>query len=384
MLKEQKTQKNNNVGMTDTAPQKGVQRREGTLPVKQTNKPELVRVRTGVDRIFLLSVILLLCIGSVMVFSAGYSYSQTEYGDSYYLIKRQIAFAFIGILVMVVAMRCNYKIYSLFSVPMYLLAMGLLALVIVMGSVGGGAQRWLVIPGIGVSFQPSEIAKLAIVLMLAKYMSNNYEKINDYKNFKNYFGVGICGPLALLMCMGLAVVLEKHFSGLIIITLIGVVIMFAGGSKWNWLLGFGIAAVAVITVAVLTMGYSSERIVAWLDPWSDPLGSGWQTLQGMKAIGSGGFFGLGLGNSRLKYGYVSMPHNDFIFAIVCEELGYIGALAVIALFGVLIWRGFVIAMKAPDTFSSLVAIGITSKVAIQTIFNIAVVTKVIPNTGISE
>lgn len=380
-IKKEEKMTDSNVGKTKVS-RANVKENRISMPNKEP-QAEYVRVRSGADRIFLVCVILLVCFGSIMVFSASYHYSGIKYGDGLYLAKRQLMFAIVGILAMLVVTRFNYKLFKLLSVPAYIFSMFLLVLVIVMGTSGGGAQRWLVIPGTPISFQPSEIAKLAIVLMLSWYMSKYHDKITDYTDKKNYLLCGLGGPLAILLTLAVAVVLEKHFSGLIIIVLIGAIIMFAGGSKWNYLVGFGILAFALVSVAVLTLGYSSERIVAWIDPTQDAQGSGWQTLQGLKAIGSGGVFGLGLGNSRLKNGYVSMPHNDFIFAIVCEELGYIGALAAITLFGILIWRGFVIASKAPDIFSSLTVIGITSKVAIQTIFNIAVVTKVIPNTGIS-
>ncbi len=394
MPKDRDPQKKlNNVGMTDNISAKKrpssvggqVQKREtrGNLPAEVQPKKEIIRVRSGVDRVFLISVLLLVCFGSVMVFSAGYVYSGTEYGDSFYLIKRQIGFVFIGLLAMLFAMRLPYKAYKVGARAAYLVAIVLLLLVIVMGTVGGGAQRWLVIPGIGISFQPSEIAKLAVVLMLSWYMSEYSEKVTDYKNFKNSFWFGTIFPFALLALICLLVVLEKHFSGLIIIAMIGIVVMFVGGSRFRWLALLGLAALVTVVALILTTGYSLDRVTSWLDPEANYLDGGWQTVNGMNAIGSGGLFGVGLGNSRLKYGYVSMPHNDFIYTIVCEELGYIGALAVIALFAILIWRGFVIAMKAPDIFSSLTVIGIISKVAIQMILNIAVVTNLIPNTGIS-
>ena len=353
---------------------------EMALPRKEK---EVVRIRSGVDRMFLITVLLLVFFGSIMVFSAGYVYSETEYGDSFYLVKRQIGFVFMGLLAMIFAMRLPLWMYKKAVWPAYGATIVLLMLVIIMGTVGGGAQRWLVIPGIGLSFQPSEIAKLAVVLILAWYMSEYSEKVTDYKSFKNSFIFGTIIPFVLLGMICILVVLEKHFSGLVIIAAIGIVVMFVGGSRFRWLALLGGIAVVAVVALILTTGYSLDRVTAWLDPEADYLGGGWQTVNGMNAIGSGGLFGVGIGNSRLKYGYVSMPHNDFIYTIVCEELGYIGALAVIALFALLIWRGFVIATKAPDIFTSLTVIGIISKVAIQMILNIAVVTNLIPNTGIS-
>ena len=386
MLRNKDSQnKNNNIGMTDKSAVSPVNKRSGAeVAIRDVDAPkEVVRIRSGVDRMFLITVLLLVFFGSIMVFSAGYVYSGTEYGDSFYLIKRQIGFVFIGLLAMIFAMRLPLVVYKKSVWPAYGATVVLLMLVIIMGSVGGGAQRWLVIPGIGLSFQPSEIAKLAVVLSLAWYMSEFSDKITDYKSFKNSFLLGIIAPFVILGIICGLVVAEKHFSGLVIIAAIGIVIMFVGGSRFRWLFILGVIALAVLILFILTTGYSLERVTSWLDPESNYLDGGWQTVNGMNAIGSGGLFGVGLGNSRLKYGYVSMPHNDFIYTIVCEELGYIGAIAVIALFAVLIWRGFVIAMKAPDVFTSLTVIGIICKVAIQMILNIAVVTNLIPNTGIS-
>lgn len=226
--------------------------------------------------------------------------------------------------------------------------------------------------------------KTAIVLLLALYVARNQDRITNYRNFwqSSLYGMFIPTIVVGIAC-GL-IALEKHFSGTIIVFLIGMVVIFAGGARKGWFIGAGIGAALVIIPAIFTVPYARERVDMWLHPENySPTGKIWQTLQGLYAVGSGGLFGVGLGNSRQKHLYVSQPQNDFVFSIIAEELGFAGSLFVIVLFMLLVWRGFVIALKAPDTFSSLVVIGLTSKVALQAILNIAVVTNTIPNTGIS-
>ncbi len=359
---------------------------------------EIIRIKSGVDRILLVLVLILISFGSIMVFSASYADAQSRFGDSYYFIKRQIVFVGIGLLVMFITMNIPYKLFRFWAVPSYLITLGLLVVVLAMGLVGGGAQRWI---GIGsLTFQPSELAKLTLVLMLAWYyttfqdqmkykswklISNNPQKRKGERRlwFRANFTYGIFVPGCIILAVVVLVALEKHLSGIIIIGLIGLAVMFASGCNAAILSAImGVAGSAVVAFAFFT-DYTKRRIDIWLSPEAYPLDGGWQTLQGMNAIGSGGLFGLGLGGSRQKYSYVSQPQNDFIFTIVCEELGFIGAVSLIALFAIFVWRGYVIAMRAPDSFSGIVAFGITTKVAIQVLLNIAVVTNSIPNTGIS-
>jgi cell division protein FtsW len=272
--------------------------------------------------------------------------------------------------------------WRVFGVGAYAASILLLLAVLVIGTTGKGAQRWIAIGPL--TIQPSEIAKLAVVLLLSLIMSKYTEKIKLSQRFNGHFKYGVLIPgAALLLICGL-VVLEKHLSGLIIIGLLGLFIMFIGGTDKKWLfLIIGAGIVAVILV-LLVSDYAMERVTTWLFiEDADPRGPAWQTWQGLYAIGSGGFFGVGLGNSRQKFGYVAEPQNDFIFTIVCEELGFLGALIVIILFVLLLWRGYKIASKCPDKFSSLVVYGLTTKIALQTILNIAVVTNSMPNTGIS-
>ena len=259
----------------------------------------------------------------------------------------------------------------------------LLLLVLLIGSsYGSGATRWIQIGPI--SIQPSEIAKMAVVLCIALIMSKYEKQIANRQKFGGQFRYGVLFPMLTFGFICGLVMLEHHLSGIIIIGLVGLVTMYIGGTDKKWFLWlFAIGGTAVVLV-LLFSEYAMLRVTTWLNIENvDPLGSAWQTLQGLNAIGSGGFFGRGLGNSQQKYGYVSQPQNDFIFTIVCEELGFIGALAVVLLFALLVWRGFRIAAKAPDKFSAIVVYGLIAKVALQTILNIAVVTNSIPNTGIS-
>ncbi len=363
--------------ISNAAPEKAVE-------VKKSRSYENDKYRVvegSVDSFLLFTILVLLAYGLIMVFSASYADAETRYGDSYYFIKRQSAMVIIGLLFMVVAARLPLWIYKFFSVIAYCFSCALLVAVLLIGSAGGGAQRWIEIGPI--RFQPSEIAKFALILMLSWYYSKYHEKAFDTKSIKTANIYGTVIPLGIIGIVCILVLLEKHLSGIIIIGCIGLMIMFASGIRLKLLaLMGGAAGVFVVAFAFLT-DYTKRRIDIWRNPELYPQDGGWQTLQGLRAIGSGGFFGLGLGNSRQKFSYVSQPQNDFIYTIICEELGFVGAVSVIVLFGLLVWRGYVIAMRSPDRFSQLVAIGISSKIALQVLLNIAVVTNSIPNTGIS-
>ncbi len=343
---------------------------------------DVVRVRGGVDRPMLVIIVLLLCFGSVMVFSASYAYALHKYNDSYYYIKRQLLFAALGLAAMFVAIRFDYRWIRKITVPLFLGATALLIVTPIYGIAAGVAKRWIIIAGI--RFQPSELMKLALVLILAWYFARYQRQITDYSNFvrSSIYGMGI--PFAIVAFVCVLIALENHYSCMIIMFLIGMVVIFAGGARKLWFILGGAAAGILGAFAISLSSYARERVDVWLHPENySAQDEVWQTLQGTYAIGSGGFLGVGLGNSRQKHMFVSEPQNDFIFSIICEELGFVGALAVITLFILFVWRGFVIALKAPDTFSSLVVIGITGKVAIQAILNICVVTGLLPNTGIS-
>ena len=346
-------------------------------------KEEKVLVRGGIDVYFLIIVVAIALFGAVMAYSASSFTGEKYMHDSLYYFKRHIGFLVVAALfssIFVILARPWF--WRVFGIATYGAAVVLLILVLVAGDTGGGAQRWIAIGPL--TIQPSEIAKVGVVLVLALIMSKYEKKIELSQRFDGHFKYGVLYPGLVIATVCGLVMLERHLSGLIIIGLLGLIIMFIGGTQKKWL-GIIIGAGIVVVFAVLLVSdYAQERVLTWLFiDQADPRGSAWQTLQGLNAIGSGGLFGVGLGNSRQKFGYVSEPQNDFIFSIVCEELGFVGAAVVILLFALLLWRGFKIASRCPDKFSSLVVYGLTAKIALQTLMNIAVVTNSMPNTGIS-
>ena len=351
---------------------------------KGINKDDIF-VTGSIDIPFLAITIALLTIGLVMLFSASYPYAYYyENHDSYYFFTRQLIFAVVGIIAMFVMSKINYRWLRVATVP--LLAVTLLLLVIVLfyhtnlgGADGSDFKRWIPLPG-GFTFQPSDLAKFTIILTFASYISDYYGKMRKFK-------YGICYPLGIIVVFCGLIYLEHHMSCTILMFLIGATLMFVGGSDWK-LFAFGVGVLVLIIFVVITFpdlleNYAGDRIKAWLDKDFSPDDKRWQTNNSLYAIGSGGLFGVGLGNSKQKYLYVSEPQNDFIFSIVCEELGFIGAAIIIALFAALVIRGFIIAGRCHDKFGALIVIGIVSQVGIQVGLNIMVVTDTIPNTGIS-
>ena len=336
----------------------------------------------GVDLWFLLWALILLCLGAVMSYSASAVYAQREYGSSTYYLWRYVLFAILasGVTALFVFLARPWH-WRVFAVGVYAVAIVLLMLVLVIGAAEGLAQRWI---DLGfVTLQPSEIAKVAVVMMLALYMSKYEHEISLNGKFTGSFKHGFAIPMMIIGLICGLIALERHISGLMIVGMIGVAVMFLGGTRIKYLALFlGLIAVAGVGL-ILVSSYAQERVLSWINLEKDPLGAGWQTLQGLYAIGSGGFFGLGLGFSRQKFGYVSQPQNDFVFTIICEELGFVGAFLVILLFGMLVWRGIRIGQRAPDKFCALTVWGLTFKIALQVAMNIAVVTNMMPNTGIS-
>lgn len=339
-------------------------------------------VFSGVDSFLLFTILILLAYGLVMVFSASYADAAIRQKDSYFFIKKQCMWVFLGLLAMATTARIKPKYYRKYAFAIYLFACGLLTVVLFAGSSGGGAQRWIAITP-SIRFQPSEIAKFALILALAWYYSKYHKEAFDTKDIKKSNIYGTLIPICMIGFVCVLVLFEKHLSGIIIIGFIGLMVMFASGIRLKLLGLLCLLGGSGVTAFALLVDYTRRRIDIWFHPELYPQDGGWQTLQGLRAIGSGGFFGLGLGNSRQKFSYVSQPQNDFIYTIICEELGFVGAISVMVLFGLLVWRGFVVAMRAPDRFSQLVAIGITGKVALQVLLNIGVVTNCLPNTGIS-
>ena len=329
------------------------------------------------DITFLSFVLILLTVGLVMLYSSSYAFSYNQYGNSYKFISRQAMFAAVGIVVMLVVSRIDYHFWRKFAWILYALSTVMLVLLLVLPPMveGKDVKRWIVIGPI--NFQPSEIAKFAIILLFSSLIAANHKQMKSFKFIT--FLVVLLG----LQC-GL-VVMEPHLSATVLIFAIGIVLLIVGGLPKRYILG-GVGAGAglgILAVVTGVIGYGSDRIKYWLDPWADAKGKGFQTIQSLLAIGSGGILGRGIGQSRQKYLWLPEPHNDFIFAIVCEELGLIGALVIILLFCLLVWRGFTIAMRAKDKFGSLLALGLTFQVGLQAMLNIWVVTNTIPNTGIS-
>lgn len=347
------------------------------MPQKKLRKKPSFFQEGKLDITFLSLVLVLLSIGLVMLFSASYAYSYTYFGNSYKFISRQAIFAVIGIALMLIISKIDYHILKKFSWLIYIANIGLLVTVLILPPMSDelNVKRWISIGSL--SFQPSEIAKFAIIVIFAAWLSANGEKIKKFKY--------VVWMVVLLGVVCALVVIEPHLSATVLIFVIGIVLLVVGGLQKRWIIGgagLGIASILFLIFSGV-ISYGSDRIKYWLDPWADPSGSGYQTIQSLLAIGSGGPWGRGIGQSRQKYLWVPEPHNDFIFSIVCEELGYIGAMVIIVLFCALVWRGFTIAMRSQDKFGSLLAIGLTFQVGLQAILNILVITNTIPNTGIS-
>ena len=339
---------------------------------------EAVRQRRGsIDLPFAALTLLLLTIGVVMVLSASYAmayYSAATGHNAAYYFMRQLGFALAGVGAMYALSLFPMQFYRRMSFLVLAAAAGLLALVPVIGVSQGDAKRWI---SLGfTTFQPSEIAKIGIILYFAAL-------ICKFKGRMRTVRYGILPFAGVLLIIVALLVMEPHFSAAIIIIAIGAVMLFLGGVRLYWFVGALIAALAALGVVMTFFPYASSRITTWLDPFANTSGSGYQIVQSLYAIGSGGLFGLGLGQGRQKYLYLPEEHNDFIFPVVCEELGFVGAIAILILFALLVIRGYWLAMHMRDRYSFLVTAGITTLLAIQVILNVAVVTNLVPCTGIS-
>lgn len=339
----------------------------------------------AVDLYFLILVLILLAIGLVMLFSASYPYSYyNNDGDSLYYFRKQLFFAVIGIALMLVFSKIKYGWFKVFTYVVLVLTFIALIVVLFLPALPDTPEfkRWLYVPGVsGIpTFQPSELAKIALVMFCALRMEKDHKKLAE-KHFAFW-------PYALVtILMAFLIYKENHVSGAVLIVMIGIAMMYLGGTKKYWFY-IGIAAIIALVVVVLVKPdilpeHAAQRITLWIDKDADPTDGRWQTNQSLYAISSGGLFGVGLGQSKQKHLYVSEPQNDFIFSIVCEELGLFGACIIIILFVLLIARGVVIALKANDRFGSLLVLGVVFHIGIQVAFNIAVVTDLFPNTGIS-
>lgn len=357
-----------------------MQKVSGNKKIKRTSK----FLNNKVDYILVVTVLILLSIGVVMVLSASAPSSLSQNKSSYTYFLKQFGFAIVGLGIMWFTSKVDYRFYKKYYWIIYIISVAILLLVLIPG-VGvevKGARRWIKLPIIG-QFQPSEVTKIGMILFYAGYLT-------DHKNELKDFWRGFIKPLVLL---GIPILIlygiQNHLSVSIVIAAITCVMMLMAGCRMLHFViagGIGVAGIAAYLVKNLTSESDSfriDRILVFLNPWSDATGTGYQMIQSLYAIGSGGLFGAGLGNSKQKYLYIPEPQNDFIFAIVAEELGFVGCAVIILLFGIFVWRGIVIAMKAPDMYGSLIAVGVTTLVAIQAIINIAVVTASIPTTGMA-
>ena len=335
--------------------------------------------RAGMDISFLALVVILLAIGVTMVLSASFARAYFDPGGvtkgkaTYYFI-RQFIFAALGVAAMIICSRLPVGFYKRFSMPVLIAAVILLMLVPIIGTNANGAKRWI---GLGAfTIQPSEIAKIGIILAFASMICARRGRMKSFR-------YGILPFAAILAAIVGLLVLEPHFSASIIIVAIGGVMLFLGGARLVWFIAAAVAVGGGIAVLLTMFPYASTRITTWRDPFASTSDEGYQIVQSLYSIGSGGLTGLGLGQSRQKYLYLPEEHNDFIFSVVCEELGFIGALLILTLFALLIIRGYWIALHSTDRYSFLVAAGITTLLAIQVILNVAVVTNLVPCTGIS-
>ena len=372
---------NNSEMQRKSAGNTGVPQRRKIL--LETQPAPKIRTCGGFDKTFFITVIILLAFGTVMIFSASYAYAGTYLGDSYHYIKKQLVFAAIGFVIMYGMSFVDYKLIKLMSVPIFAVAMSLMMLVVFSGSgeTHKGAERWIALGPF--KFQPSEVFKLAIIIILADYISHCYKKIkSDKLSQRIAYGFGAYVIAGILVAVPF--VLQKHLSGCIITLMIVACMMFLGGSDIK-VIGIlvGICAVAGVIAVPVLLKHSMARIDAWFDPFAVLHEGGWQPVQSLYAVSSGGLWGVGFGASKQKQLYLPEPQNDYIFAILCEELGFIGALCVICLFAFLIYRGIKIALRSPDRFSSLLVAGIIFQIGLQTILNICVVTNTLPSTGIS-
>lgn len=339
-----------------------------------------------IDFVLLVIIILLLASGIIMVLSASAPSALSETGNSYTYVTKQMIFAVIGFVVMYIASKFDYHIFKKFYWIIYWISVGILLLVLVPGLKysANGATRWVDLGFI--QFQPSELTKVGLIVFYAGYLSEHKNELRDFKK-------GFIKPLIFLAIpVAIAYFIQNHLSVGLVMSLITVVMMLIAGCRMSYFVYTGLvgggALGGIFALHVLSKGQEAgassfrlDRILNFMNPWADPTGTGWQAINSLYAIGSGGLFGAGLGESKQKYLYIPEPQNDFIFSILAEELGFVGCSVVIILFALFVWRGILIAMKAPDMFGSLLATGITTLVFVQVVINIGVVTNSIPNTG---
>jgi len=325
------------------------------------------------DFTLLITILLLLSIGLIMVLSASSPSALAESGNSYSYFSKQLIFAIIGIIAMLFISKIDYRFYQKFYKHAWWIALILLVLVLVAGRTVNGAKRWIYVTET-LSFQPSEAVKFLMIIFYAGILVKNRDDLEHY-------GKGLIKHLCFLGPIIVLLLLEPHLSSSLVIIGICCIMMIMAGCKFMHFAATGAVGIPALIALIIFEPYRLQRVTTFLDPWKDATGDGWQVIQSLYAIGSGGLFGVGLGESKQKFLYIPEPHNDFIFSILGEEIGFIGCAAVLVLFAIFIWRGVLIAMRSPDMYGSMLAIGITALVAIQVIINVAVVTSSMPATG---
>ena len=343
---------------------------------KEDRRLVLRRAGEGMDVPFLLILLVVFLVGLSLLYSASYAQSEydTGYTDSTRYLVKQGACGVIGLLAMFFLSRIPPELWLKLAWPLYWASILLLLAVLLFGQSVNGAKRWINIAGL--QFQPSEIAKFTLILLFARLTKGFGSSAREFRYGVLGFGCALLGILIPLA-------LEKHLSAIMLMGLVAVVMMFVAGTHPKWLLAGAAAAVVFVIIYISFMGYAGDRVTAWLHPEQDPGDTGYQILQSLYAIGSGGVFGMGLGKSRQKYLYLPFQYNDYIFAIICEELGLVGAVLIMSLFALLILRGYWIALRAPDRFSTVLAAGLITLIAVQTVLNLCVVTNLLPSTGIA-
>ncbi|NDI33666.1 stage V sporulation protein E [Chengkuizengella sediminis] len=332
------------------------------------------KIRSAPDSLIIVSTLLLLGIGLIMVYSASAVLAFHNFGDSLFYLKRQFIFAVLGIIALFVTMNIDYWSWKKFAKVILISGFIMLILVLIIGDVRGGAKSWLGVGSLGI--QPSEFMKLAIVLFLAKFLAERQTEITSF--FK-----GLMPPLLLVGTSFAMIMLQPDLGTGAVLVGASIIVIYVAGAKISHLVSLAMIGVVGLVGLIITAPYRLKRITGFLNPWEDPLGSGYQIIQSLYAIGPGGLVGLGLGRSRQKYNYLPEPQTDFIFSIISEELGFIGGSVVLLLFLILIWRGFRVAITAPDSFGSLLAVGIIGIIGVQVMINIGVVIGMFPVTGIT-
>lgn len=333
----------------------------------------MAKARSTPDFIIIISTLLLLTIGVVMVYSSS-AVVAVKLGDSFYFTKRQLIFAVLGVIAMFFTMNVDYWVWKKWAKTGLLICFGLLVIVLVAGKTVNGAKSWLGVGAFGI--QPAEFMKLGMTVFLAKWLSENQKNIISFRK-------GLMPSLGIAGSAFALIMLQPDLGTGTVLMGTAVLMIFVSGCRIQHLMGLGLLGVAGFAGLILAAPYRIKRITSFLDPWSDPLNTGYQIIQSLYAIGPGGIMGLGLGMSRQKYFYLPEPYNDFIFSILAEELGFIGGALVLLLFLLILWRGMRVAITAPDQFGSLLAVGIVGMIAIQVIINVGVVTGTFPVTGIT-